>query len=77
MLCVCNFTPVARDHYRLGIPMSGYWEEILNSDSEVYGGSGIGNLGGLSTEEVPSHGETQSLALRLPPLSALFFRPAA
>lgn len=74
VLCVYNFTPVPRSHYRIGVPREGYWEELLNSDSESYGGSGIGNLGGVSAEHIPTHGQPCSLSLTLPPVSALFFR---
>ncbi len=69
---IFNFTPVVRDNYRIGVPESGYWEEILNSDAQYYGGSGKGNLGGKSTEIIASHGFKQSLSLTLPPLGALF-----
>ena len=74
MLVVCNFTPVARSGYRLGVPRGGLWKEILNGDGPDYGGSGLGNLGGLEAEPVPSHGRPHSLSLTLPPLAALFFK---
>ena len=74
MLVVCNFTPVARSGYRIGVPRGGLWKEILNGDSPDYGGSGLGNLGGLQAEPVPSHGRPHSLSLTLPPLAALFFK---
>ena len=70
---VFNFTPVPRHGYRLGVPRGGFWREALNSDSRSYGGSGLGNLGGLQTAPIPAHGRAQSLELVLPPLSALFF----
>ncbi|MDR1730519.1 MAG: 1,4-alpha-glucan branching protein GlgB [Synergistaceae bacterium] len=73
ILALCNFTPVPRYGYRLGVPLCGFWREILNSDSTVYGGSGIGNAGGMETISVPSHGFDQSLMLTLPPLSLVVF----
>ena len=72
VLVVCNFTPVPRDAYRLGVPRAGKWRELLNSDSAIYGGSGKGNLGVAATEAVAAHGHPQSLSLTLPPLSALY-----
>lgn len=72
VLVVCNFTPVVRYHYNIGVPQSGYWEELLNSDASIYGGSNCGNNGGVSTVDVPNHGYGQSLSLVLPPLSILF-----
>ena len=75
ILVVCNFTPVQREGYRLGVPQGGYWEELLNSDATVYGGSGMGNLGGVNAEAVPWHGQGFSLSLTLPGLSTLFLKP--
>jgi len=72
-----NFTPVARHNYMVGVPRSGRWEEILNSDAPVYGGSGVGNLGGLDAVPVPRHGRSHSLCVTLPPLAVVFFRSAA
>jgi 1,4-alpha-glucan branching enzyme len=74
ILAVFNFTPVPRHHYRVGVPRGGYWHEILNSDSETYGGAGYGNLGGTEANEVPAHGRKQSLNLIVPPLGAVFFK---
>lgn len=74
VLVVCNFTPVPRPNYRVGVPLYGYWREVLNSDATEYGGSGVGNLGGLETVPVPTHGRHQSLTMTLPPLSILYFR---
>ena len=76
MLIVCNFTPVARHNYRVGVPAGGYWREVLNSDAHEYGGSGHGNLGGVEATPVPYHGRYYSLSLILPPLGILFFRRA-
>jgi 1,4-alpha-glucan branching enzyme len=71
---VCNFTPVVRRDYRIGVDTGGFWREILNSDSTDYGGSGQGNLGGARTAPVPSHGRPYSLELTLPPLAAIFLK---
>ncbi|HEY4057469.1 MAG TPA: 1,4-alpha-glucan branching protein GlgB [Kofleriaceae bacterium] len=70
---IANFTPVPREGYRVGVPSKGYWREALNSDAGVYGGSGIGNRGGLSTEDVPAHGYAQSLLVTAPPLAICVF----
>ena len=70
-LVVCNFTPVPRHEYRLGVPETGWWNEIINSDAEIYGGSNVGNNGRVLAEIVPSHDFPCSLALTLPPLSTL------
>jgi 1,4-alpha-glucan branching enzyme len=71
---ICNFTPVPRHGYRMGLPSAGRWKEVLNSDSEIYGGSNMGNLGGVFAEERPGHGFSASAALTLPPLSTLFLQ---
>ncbi len=73
-LVVCNFTPVPRFNYRIGVPFGGFWEEILNSDSEFYGGSGLGNMGGVLAEKIRFHGRDFSVSLTLPPLSILVFK---
>jgi 1,4-alpha-glucan branching enzyme len=73
-LVVCNFTPVPRYSYRLGSPRSGFWQEILNSDASEYGGSNMGNLGGVEAVPVPLHGRPYSLTITLPPLSVSFFK---
>jgi 1,4-alpha-glucan branching enzyme len=75
VLAVFNFTPVPRAPYRLGVPCGGYWRELLNSDSGYYGGSGVGNLGGVPAEEIPAHNRTHSVVLALPPLGALYLKP--
>jgi 1,4-alpha-glucan branching enzyme len=74
IVVVCNLTPVPRLGYRLGVPYGGFWRELLNSDATAYGGSGMGNLGGVRTENEPVHGRTYSLNLTLPPLAALFLK---
>jgi 1,4-alpha-glucan branching enzyme len=72
VLMVCNFTPVPRQEYRIGAPHGGFWREALNSDATEYGGSGMGNRGGVDADAWPQHGRPFSLPLTLPPLSALF-----
>jgi len=71
---VCNFTPVPRYNYRVGVPRGGFWREILNSDANEHGGSGHGNLGGVESAPLPSHGRPASLTLTLPPLGAVFLK---
>jgi len=77
ILVVLNMTPVAYENYVVGVPVAGDWIEVLNSDSELYGGSNTGNAGGVSTYNTTTHGFNQSLRLRLPPLGALILQPAA
>ncbi|HUG60388.1 MAG TPA: 1,4-alpha-glucan branching protein GlgB, partial [Methylomirabilota bacterium] len=76
MLVVCNFTPVPRPGYRIGAPRAGRWDEVLNTDAEIYGGSNLGNAGALMSEPVASHGEAQSLVVTLPPLATVVLRCA-
>jgi 1,4-alpha-glucan branching enzyme len=75
ILFVCNFTPVVRETYRVGVPLEGAWKEILNSDAPLYGGSGQGNFGSLSTIPLPIHGRPFTLNMRLPPLGVIAFQP--
>ncbi len=77
VLVVCNFTPVARTDYRIGVPEGGYWRELLNSDAAEYWGSGQGNGGGVTADAVRTHGRPYSLSLTLPPLSVLFLKRQA
>ncbi|WP_043831754.1 1,4-alpha-glucan branching protein GlgB [Muricoccus aerilatus] len=74
-LVVCNMTPVPRDGYRIGVPHGGHWREVLNTDAASYGGSGIGNYGGVDATEEGSHGQPASLILSLPPLATLILSP--
>jgi 1,4-alpha-glucan branching enzyme len=74
LLVVCNFTPVPRVDYRVGVPRGGFWEEVLNSDAKEYGGSGLGNSGGVEASRVRVHGRQYCLNLLLPPLAAVFFK---
>jgi 1,4-alpha-glucan branching enzyme len=73
-LIACNFTPLPRQGYHVGVPRGGYWQEMLNSDAEDYGGSGQGNLGGLQAAPADFHGRPFSLSITLPPLAAVFFK---
>ena len=75
VLVICNFTPVVRENYRIGVPRAGFWRECLNSDAPHYGGSGQGNLGGIEAAPLQAHGRYQSLNLRLPPLGVLMLKP--
>ena len=75
VLAVCNFTPVPRDNYLVGVPCGGYWRELLNSDAKDYGGSGVGNSGSVRAQEKTFHGRPYSLVLTLPPLAVLFLKP--
>lgn len=73
VLVVCNFTPVPRHNYRVGVPRKGTWQEVLNGDAQLYGGSGHGNMGGLTAAPVPWHGQPYSLNVILPPLAVVAF----
>lgn len=74
ILCLFNFSPVPRHHYRLGVPLDGFYHEIFNSDSQIYGGGNLGNLGGKRTEAIPMHNFPFSLELTAPPLAACYFK---
>lgn len=74
IVVVCNFTPVPRMNYRIGVPEAGVWNEIANSDAKIYGGSGWGNLGRIRTVPVSAHGHFNSISIVLPPLSAIVLK---
>jgi 1,4-alpha-glucan branching enzyme len=74
-VCVCNFAPVPRHGYRLGLPGPGRWREVLNSDAGVYGGSDAGNAGLVVAEDVPWHGQRHSATVVLPPLGVIWLSP--
>ncbi len=74
ILVCCNFTPVVRYDYRMGVPQGGYWKEIFNSDSEAYGGSNVGNYPGCNSTGEGHHGRPDSISLNLPPLSTVILR---
>jgi 1,4-alpha-glucan branching enzyme len=71
---VVNFTPVPRPNYRVGVPEAGWYREVLNSDAELYGGSNMGNRGGIMSESAPAHGHQQSLSLTIPPLGFVLLK---
>jgi 1,4-alpha-glucan branching enzyme len=71
---VCNFTAVIRQKYRIGVPRSGWWRELLNTDATIYGGTGAGNLGGVSAQDIAWDNFHHSLELTLPPMSTLIFK---
>jgi 1,4-alpha-glucan branching enzyme len=73
LVCVGNFSPVPRHGYRIGVPRPGYYREILNTDGALWGGSNIGNAGGVTVEPVPYHGLPYSISITLPPLGVLWF----
>jgi 1,4-alpha-glucan branching enzyme len=75
LVFVCNFTPVVREGYRLGVPRGGFYRERINTDATIYGGSNAGNAGNVLAEAVPTHGHPFSLRITLPPLATLVFRP--
>jgi 1,4-alpha-glucan branching enzyme len=74
VLVCCNFTPVPRQAYRIGVPEEGFYEEILNTDAEVFGGTNAGNGGLVSSDAEPAHGREHSIAAVLPPLAVVVFR---
>jgi 1,4-alpha-glucan branching enzyme len=74
VLVACNFTPVPRTNFLIGVPKRGLWREILNSDAGDYGGAGWGNLGAVESVPVSTHGRVESLNLTLPPLSTIMLR---
>jgi 1,4-alpha-glucan branching enzyme len=74
MVVVCNFTPVIRDGYRIGVPAGGFYQEVMNTDADYYGGSNVGNQGGVWSSPEPYAGRPHRLSLRLPPLGAVFLK---
>jgi 1,4-alpha-glucan branching enzyme len=75
LVVVSNFTPVVRQGYRIGVPRGGFYRELLNTDSEIYGGTNVGNAGGVMAEAIPHHGQPYSVQVTAPPLAALVLRP--
>jgi len=76
VIVACNFTPVPRRNYSVGVPSAGFYAEILNSDASEFGGSGMGNLGGVESNETPVHGRPHGISITLPPLGVVAFRKA-
>jgi 1,4-alpha-glucan branching enzyme len=77
LVVVCNFTPVVRHGYRVGVPREGFYRELLNTDAAAYGGGNVGNAGGVRSEPTPAQGQPHSIAITLPPLAVLFLEPDA
>jgi len=75
VVVACNFTPVVRENYRLGLPEGVFYDEIFNTDSEFYGGSNVGNFPGLQAEESESHSRPFSAEFTLPPLAVVVLKP--
>jgi 1,4-alpha-glucan branching enzyme len=76
LVCACNFSPLPRTGYRIGLPRPGRWRELVNTDSELYGGSGLGNMGGVAAEKKPWHDQPYSAEVTLPPLGVVWLAPA-
>jgi 1,4-alpha-glucan branching enzyme len=74
VVMICNFTPVPRLNYRIGVPGAGFYTERLNSDASVYGGGNVGNQGGVASEPIAAHGFEQSIRLTVPPLGCLLLK---
>ena len=74
LLLAVNFSPVVHESYRFGVPPKARYEEVFNTDAEEWGGSGVINVGPIMTEHIPSHGEEQSISLRIPPLGAVILQ---
>jgi 1,4-alpha-glucan branching enzyme len=72
----CNFTPVPRHHYKIGVPRGGVYREVFNTDADMFGGSNLGNLGETFAAGAPSHGRPASMWITLPPLAVVVFKPA-
>ena len=75
LACIANFSAVPHLEYRVGLPRAGRWREVLNTDAEIYGGSGVGNLGGIEASPEPWHGEPASAVITVPPLGVLWLAP--
>jgi 1,4-alpha-glucan branching enzyme len=74
IVCVCNFSPLVLENYRLGLPRAGKYQQLLNTDAEAYGGGGVGGVKNISAEKVPKHGSNYSAEIRLAPLATLWFK---
>ena len=75
LVCVTNFSAIPQEDYHLGLPRPGQWQELINTDAAVYGGSGVGNLGTITAHQIPHHAQPASTRLRVPPLGSLWLRP--
>ncbi len=74
IVCVLNFSPSPLFNFRVGVPGPGYWKEVLNTDADLYGGTNVGNNGGLQAEAMANHGQPYSIMMSIPPLGAVFFK---
>ena len=72
LACVANFSAMPHENYRLGLPLAGRWEELINTDAEGYGGSGVGNLGAVTATGTSWHGQPSSATVRVPPLGTIW-----
>ncbi|MEI2669786.1 MAG: alpha amylase C-terminal domain-containing protein [Marmoricola sp.] len=70
-----QFSAIPQEDYHLGLPRPGQWQELINTDAAVYGGSGVGNLGTITAHQIPHHAQPASTRLRVPPLGSLWLRP--
>jgi 1,4-alpha-glucan branching enzyme len=77
VVCVCNLSPVPREGYRLGLPRSGRWDEVLNTDAEIYGGANVGNMGAVEAEAQPWHNQPFSATVNVPPIGVIWLIPAS
>jgi 1,4-alpha-glucan branching enzyme len=75
VVVACNFTPVPRAKYAIGVPETGFYRELLNSDAAMFGGSNLGNAGGVTAVATPRHGRPYTITITLPPLAVVVFRP--
>ncbi len=75
LVCLCNFSPVPRSDYRIGLPTVGRWVEVLNTDSESYGGTNVGNMGVVESEAIEWDGQPASARVTLPPLATVWLAP--
>ena len=73
--CIANFSALPHQEYKVGLPRAGRWREVLNTDAAIYGGSGVGNLGGIEAVAEPWHGRPASATITLPPLGVLWLTP--
>ena len=76
LVILCNFSPIHRQGYRVGVPVAGKYELLLNSDDAAFGGSGLGDKGLVASEKVPCHGQEQSIPVDLPPMAGVIYRCA-
>jgi 1,4-alpha-glucan branching enzyme len=75
LVAILNLTPAPHHRYRVGLPRPGKWREVLNSDAAIYGGSNLGNLGGVTADNFSWHNQSCSAEFTLPPLSVMVFKP--